>query len=227
MEKKKIGLIVAIEMDAVLSKYGAPVRVDKKAGFTVMVYETEKYILYAADGGAGEINAANATQFVICTYDVDLIINFGVVGALEEGAKTAQLCVVDNVIHYDFDTTGWLNLPRGQYPAYETPFIPTSAELAALAKSVSADLRSVTCASADKFVDVEADKRALNEAYGAHICEMEAAGVLLTCNRNGVPCLILKAVSDSLVGGGREFFTELKRVSIVCFELVDIVIAAL
>lgn len=227
MKKKRIGLVVAVEMDAVLQKYGTPVRVDKKAGFTVHVYENDKFELYAVDSGAGEINAANATQFVICTYDVDVIVNFGVVGALEEEAKTAQLCVVEQVVHYDFDTTGWLNLNRGQYPGYDSAYVAASPELIQLAKSVSPELRSVICASADKFVDVEADKWVLNEIYGAHICEMEAAGILLTCSRNGVPCLLLKAVSDSLVGGGKEFLSELNRVSLICFELVDKVIQAM
>ena len=54
-------------------------------------------------------------------------------------------------------------------------------------------------------MDKAEDKRALHETYGAHICEMEAAGIVLTCDRAGVPCLLLKIVSDGITGGAEEF----------------------
>lgn len=230
MKKKKkmaIGLVVAIEMDAVLRKYGMPADEITAGGFSVKVYENEAFTLYAVDAGAGEISAAVSTQFLISNFHVNMIVNFGVVGALTEDAKTAQLCLVERVIHYDYDTTGWLNLPRGQYPGQESPYISASRSLMEAAMQVAPNLRPVTCASADKFVDAEADKRELNSRYGAQICEMEAAGIILTCNRNGVPCLLLKAVSDSLTGGGKEFMAEVGRVSELCFEIVDKVIRSI
>ena len=54
-----------------------------------------------------------------------------------------------------------------------------------------------------------AEKKSLREKYGASICEMESAGVLITCKNAGVPCLIVKAVSDG--EGGAEEFNELVR----------------
>lgn len=226
-QKRAIGLVVAIEMDAVLAKYGEPAQVLKYPGFTVRVYEAEDSVLYAADSGAGELSAAMTTQFLISVCHVDLILNFGVVGALEEDVATAELCVVERVIHYDFDTTGWLNLPRGQYPGEVSAYLETTPELVALARSVHPQLRPVTCASADKFVDREADKRALKEQFDAQICEMEAAAIVMTSRRNGVPCLLLKAVSDTLTGGGKEFMTEVRRVSAICFDILDQIIHAM
>lgn len=226
-QKRTIGLVVAIEMNAVLKKYGVPTKVVRQSGYTVHVYENDDFILYAADSGAGEISAAMTTQFLIDTFHVDMILNFGVVGALTEDAKTAELCVVERVIHYAFSTNGWLNLPDGQYPHKHTTYFETDVELMQLAKEIHPELRPVICASADCFVDREEDKRALRNNFGAHICEMEAAGVVITAERSGVPCLLLKAVSDSLVGGGKEFLKELDRVSQKCFDIVDDVIRAL
>ena len=48
-------------------------------------------------------------------------------------------------------------------------------------------------------------KSALNQNFGAEICDMESAGVLFTCKFNGVPCLMVKCVSDSLIGGANEY----------------------
>lgn len=227
MNKKKIGVVVAIEIDAVLSKYGQAKQTIEKTGFTVRVYENEKCDMYVLLSGAGEIAAAAGTQCLISEFGVDMILNFGAVGALTEEIKTAELCVVEKVIHYDFDTTNWLDLPRGQYPDRPSPYVPTDAELLNKAIEVCPSLMKVTCASADKFVDAAEDKSRLHELYGGDICEMEAAGVVLTCTRNKVPCLLIKAVSDSLVGGGKEFLTELNRVSIICFDVVDKIVQSL
>ena len=50
---------------------------------------------------------------------------------------------------------------------------------------------------------------------------MEAAGILLTCNRNRVPCLLLKMVSDGLSGGAEEFFQTFQSASDACVAILD------
>ena len=59
---KKIGLLVAVEMDAVLTRYGAPQETQQVDGFEVLRYENESYTVFAVNAGAGEIAAAAATQ---------------------------------------------------------------------------------------------------------------------------------------------------------------------
>ena len=227
MSKMKIGVVVAVEVDAVLSKYGEPKETTKKNHYNVRIYETDNSIMYVLDSGAGEIAAAAGTQYLISEYGVDMILNFGAVGALTEDIKTAELCVVEKVIHYDFDTTNWLNLPRGQHPDQPSPYVPTSEALVEKAIEINPSLKKVVCASADKFVDAAENKAELNRLYGADICEMEAAGVVLTCTRNDVPCLLIKAISDSLTGGGAEFMAELRRVSVICFDVVDKIVRSI
>lgn len=224
---RKIGVVVAIEIDAVLAKYGEPVSTQFVHGYTVRTYEAPTFTLYVVDSGAGEIAAAASTQLLISEYHVEMILNFGVVGSLTSEMSTAELCVVEKVIHYDFDTTGWIDLPRGQYPGRESAYLETTPVLVEQAMRINCNLRRAVCASADKFVDKAEDKALLRDRYAADICEMESAGVVLTCQRNGVPCLLIKAISDSLVGGGREFFKELERVSKICFGVVDEILTGL
>ncbi|MDO4815089.1 MAG: 5'-methylthioadenosine/S-adenosylhomocysteine nucleosidase [Bacillota bacterium] len=221
MNKAKIGIVVAVEIGAVLSRYGEPCETQKLQGYTVRTYRGDSFDMFVVDSGAGEISAAMSTQLLIDRFGVDMILNFGAVGALTEEMKTSELCVVKSVIHYDFDTTGWLNLKRGQYPGNSSPYLEATPELVRRVLELKPDIIPTVCASADKFIDKAEDKIALREAYGADICEMEAAGILLTCLRNDIPCLLIKAVSDSLIGGGAEFLQELERVSLVCFDVVD------
>jgi adenosylhomocysteine nucleosidase len=85
----------------------------------------------------------------------------------------------------------------------------------------------VTCASADKFVGNREDKERLHRLYGADICEMESAAVLLTCLRGEVPCLMIKAVSDGLTGGGEEYYEALQKSAALCLAVTDRIIREL
>ena len=92
-EKKRIGLLVAVEMDSVFARYGTPGKTEHRGGFDVFHYENEQYILYVIHSGIGEIAAAAAAQLLIDRYEVELIVNFGVVGGLtDEMALVSRIC---------------------------------------------------------------------------------------------------------------------------------------
>ncbi|MBQ5541877.1 MAG: hypothetical protein IIU06_02280, partial [Erysipelotrichales bacterium] len=54
----------------------------------------------------------------------------------------------------------------------------------------------------------------------AEICEMEAAGILLTADWNEVPCLMIKMVSDGVEGGAEEFARELENTGRKCAAIL-------
>lgn len=149
---KKIGMIVAVEMKAVLERYGTPQEEKEYPGYRVLVYEAEDYIIYALNCGAGEIAAAAATQFLISQMQVDFIVNFGVVGGLTEEMTKTKMCVVESVVHYDFDTTEVDAVEVGRYLTYPDIYIPTTPDLVEKAENLQPDLKRVVCASGDKFI---------------------------------------------------------------------------
>ena len=114
-----------------------------------------------------------------------------------------------------------------QYAEYPDIYLPATAALVERAVQIAPELKRVVCASADKFVDGQEAKNALHEKYGADICEMESAAVVLTCNRSGVPCLLIKTVSDGLMGGAEEFGVALAHTSELCLEVADKIIREL
>lgn len=79
---KKIGMLVAVELDAVLRKFGTLLEPIHMEGFDVYEYQMEDAHIYVLSSGAGEILAAAGTQLLISVFQVDVIINFGVVGGL-------------------------------------------------------------------------------------------------------------------------------------------------
>ena len=196
--KKTMGMLVAVEIGAVLSRYGDKLTDVSETGFDVKRLDSDDYTMYILKSGAGEIAAAAGTQFLITKYGAEFIINFGVVGGLTPEMSLAKTCVVESVVHYDFDTSTIDNCEVGRYLEY--PSI---------------------------YVDDPAKKRALHADFNADICEMEAAAILLTCNRNRVPCLMIKAVSDAIEGGCEEFTAQVDRSAAICLEVAHRVIEKL
>ena len=219
---KKIGMIVAVEMQAVLDKYELRLIAKKEvAGYKVLEYQTKQYQLIIVNCGAGEIAAASGTQFLICEYHVEVVVNFGVVGGLTEAMSTTNVCIIEKVVHYDFDTSAVDSVEVGRYLEYPDIYIPTTSELLEKVINLYPKLVPVVCASGDKFIADEDRKRQINKQFDADICEMEAAGIVLTCNRNSIPCILIKIVSDSICGGYEEFVETKDMVAEMCLEIVD------
>ena len=214
-----IGMIVAMpeELAGFLSKCGTPLGTNKVPGYEIMEWKIGDNSIYVAGSGAGEIAAASTTQMLISLYNVDMIINFGVVGGLTPDMSLCSAVVIEKLVHYDYDASPFYReLVPAQYPGEDEIYIYPDKELLEKAIKSAPELRPVTCASADKFVEGSMAKSMLHEKYGADICEMEAAGILLTCKRCKVPALFIKAVSDGVTGGAEEFDKMIKEASEVC-----------
>lgn len=224
---KTIGMIVAVELKAVLDKYGGCLVEKSVPGYRVLEYTTQQYRMIIVNCGMGEIAAAAGTQYLISAYDVDLVLNFGVVGGLTEAMALTKACIVEKVVHYDFDISPIEPVEVGRYPQYPNVYISTDRALMEKARQLHPELTPVICASADKFVAEAEQKRALYNRYGAQICEMESAGIALTCERNAVPCLLIKVVSDSITGGAEEFKTSLDKAAAMCFDIADEIVGEL
>ncbi len=226
-EKRSIGMLVAVEIDSIFARYGTPGKTEKRGGFDIYRFENEEYVLHVIHSGIGELAAAAATELLIDRFGAELVVNFGVAGGLTEAAAQSALCVVTKIVHYDFDLSGIDPVKPAQYPGYEDIFIPAEEALVKKALSRCPQLQPVICASADKFVGNRADKERLHKLYGADICEMESAAVLLTCRRSGIPSLIIKAVSDGLTGGGKEYYEALQECADLALSVTDRVIRGL
>ena len=222
--KKRIGMIVAVEIAAVMKKYADRLEDYPARGFEVKRLISEEYELYIVNSGAGEIASASAAQFLISEIGVDLIVNFGVVGGLTPEMTVAKLAIVTDVVHYDYDVSEYIGYRKAQYANYPSVYIPATRSLVDAALAIEPGLKPVICASGDKFIGNPDRKWALHEEYNADICEMEAAGIVLTANRSGVPCLLIKAVSDSMGGGAEEFAAEFERCASICLDTVDKII---
>ena len=111
-----------------------------------------------------------------------------------------------------------LGLTEVSYPDRR---LQTDERLMEMASRVFPNLRHVCCASGDKFMGKAEEKLRLHREFGADVCDMEAAAILLTCDRNDVPCLMVKTVADSVRGGAAEYWNEKGRTAMTCLDIVD------
>ena len=75
---KRIGLVIAVEIQAFNDRYGEPdetIRIRKQE---VRKYIKDTYELYVMHSGTGEIAAASTTQFLISKFDVEMILKSNV-----------------------------------------------------------------------------------------------------------------------------------------------------
>lgn len=220
-QKKRVGIVVAIEMNAIFEMYGNCRELENSSGFKLFLVERDNYYIYIAQSGMGECAASAACQFLISECKVSMIINFGVVGGLTDKMKQLKVCLVDKVVHYKYDCSEFLPMVVGQVEGYDSIFIKTNENLVKSALLLNDELTLVTCCSGDKFIGTMKEKMYLHDTFNGDICDMESAGIVLTCNMNKVPCILFKAVSDGLSGGAEEFFAELDNASKKCLKIAD------
>lgn len=223
----KIGLIVAIETDSIFAYYNNIENLPCPGGFKLYKTKKDNCEIYILRTGMGEIAAACGTQLLITSFGVDLIINFGVVGGLTSEMGKQKVCVIDRVVHYKYDCSEFLDLKKGQVDGHESLYLLTEQSLVSKALSICPELKRATCCSGDKFVGTQKEKESIHNEFDGDVCDMESAGIVLTCEMNGVPCLMFKAVSDGLSGGAKEFFEELFDASLLCLKAADEVISSL
>ncbi|MDO4501018.1 MAG: 5'-methylthioadenosine/S-adenosylhomocysteine nucleosidase [Erysipelotrichaceae bacterium] len=217
----KIGIVIAIakELKAFLeSDYIVEeIKEDYKEVYKTSVNSNT---VYAIKSGCGEIDAACATQYLITKYDVDVIINFGVTGAIVKDLNVADLFVVKGAVNHDYDVSPVDPLKPHQYEEFKDIYIPLDEELIKLVKTIKPDIKECNVASGDRFVEKIEDKNNLAK-LGCEICDMEIAAIARTSFLNKKPCVSIKCISDSLEGSGIDFMTNVNRSAALAFEVIQ------
>lgn len=221
---KKIGLVTAVEITSVMRKYADSLVREEVKGFDVYSIDFGDKIMYVAQSGAGEIRAAACTQMLISKFDVDLVVNFGVVGALRDEIKLLNTCIVDKIVHYDMDTSAVDNCEVGRYLEYDDIYLRTTKQYVEMTLKHNPNIKVVTCASTDKFIVDAEKKKEIADLFDADICDMESAGIILVCDQNKVSNLFIKTISDSIQGGSAEFREYMEKAADTCIDIIDSII---
>ena len=217
----RIGIITAMAQETLplYEKMGGVVAESTISGVRICKIEAGEHTLYLATSGVGEIRAALAVQLLKDLFDIDILLNFGFVGALNPILAQGELVLVKRTCHYQFDTSRVDGTLVGQYPERKGLYFYLDGSLIERVLSATGkQLRQVTCASGDVFVAVDEQKSMLKKQFGGDICDMEVAGLAIACERNRLPLLSVKVVSDSADGNAKDSFTSVVKKGLTRYE---------
>ena len=150
--------------------------------------------------GVGKVNAAMCVQILCDCFGVTHLVNTGIAGSLCAELDIADMVVSTDAMYHDMDVAVF-GYPVGQVPGMDVVAFPADKTLAdcafAAAEAVNpGHTRIGRVASGDQFVAEKALKERIISVTQGLCTEMEGAAIAHAAYRNGVPYVILRAISD-------------------------------
>lgn len=198
---KTIGIIGAmdIEINALMKEF-TDVKKETVGGTEYIIGDLYNCRTVAAVSGIGKIAAAVCANTMIIKYGADAIINTGTAGALISDLAIGDVVVAKSLVEHDVDLTIFGYAP-GEIPGVGTAFLPCDETLVETAirsaKTLGYKCHSGIIASGDAFICDSKDKERIKNTFGASACEMEGAAIARVCRMYGVPCAVVRCISDT------------------------------
>jgi adenosylhomocysteine nucleosidase len=152
-------------------------------------------------GGWGKISAAASAQYAIDRWKPHLLFNIGTCGGFEGEIARGALVLVERTVVYDiFEQMG--------DPEDHIKYYTTELDLSWLHEPFPEPVIRGTLVSGDRDLFPD-DIRRLKLSYGAVAGDWESGSIAFVANRNNLPCLILRGVSDLVGELGGEVYGNL------------------
>lgn len=151
--------------------------------------------------GIGKVNAAVCAQILADRYQVSGIVNTGIAGSLMAKINIGDIVLSTDALQHDMDATNF-GYPAGQIPRMDVLSFPADPKLLALAKEccgrVNPEIHTYEgrVVSGDQFISDQKKKDWLIETFHGYCTEMEGAAIAQAAYLNGIPFLIIRAISD-------------------------------
>jgi len=159
-----------------------------------------------AQCGIGKVNATICTQMLIDRFQPGALVFSGVAGGLLPNMRVGDVVIASHLIQYDMDLTAF-GRRHGEVPGQESRMVESDPGMVQKAASAydaafpaSAEGPSLmlgTVVSGDRFIQDPETLRWLQREFSALATEMEGAAVGYTCGLNGVPFVVIRALSDT------------------------------
>ena len=197
----KLGIIgaMACEVEALKGKM-EQITVANHAGSEYFEGTLEGLPAVVVQCGVGKVNAAMCAQVLCSVYGVTHLVNTGIAGSLCAELDIGDLVISKDAMYHDVDVQVF-GYPQGKVPGMDVTAFPADETLMgyafAAADSVNPGHAKIgRVASGDQFVCEKEQKNKIIEVTGALCTEMEGTAIAQTAYRNGVPFVILRAISD-------------------------------
>ena len=210
-----VGIISAmsVELDA-LVKAADITRTEEVSGNTFYVGTLNGTDVVLVKGGIGKVLAASCAETLIDTYHVGGIVFTGIAGGVGDEVNVMDMVIGTALVQHDYGTETndglvW-NGKAGSDP--ETGMIPVDSALSSIAYDAACEVLGASkvhqgvIATGDQFISSESYVKLLQEKFNALACEMEGAAVARVADQFGVPCAVIRCMSDKADGIARDTY---------------------
>lgn len=220
MTKPRIGILGAMDEEVRrLRDAVAAARVESSGQRPYILGEIEGHPAALAFSRWGKVAAASTATTMIERFGVEQIVFIGVAGAIDPTLSIGDVVVASSLVHHDLDARPFIE--KYEIPLLDLVEIPTDPRLSSAAESaarevlgpgletlVSAEERRRfgiekprahrgMVASGDRFIADPAEVARLRQDLPRVLAvEMEGAAVAQVCFEHGVPCTVVRTISD-------------------------------
>lgn len=197
-----IGIIGAMEEEvAILKEKMSEVTVLEKAGMEFFKGILGGQQVVIVRSGIGKVNAGICTQILADVFQVNAVINTGIAGSLKVEINIGDIVLSTDTMQHDVDAREF-GYEIGQVPRMDTRTFPADDRLRETAlqvcRKVNPEIQVFEgrVASGDQFVADKETKEKIIANTQAYCTEMEGAAIGQAAYLNGIPYLVIRAISD-------------------------------
>lgn len=197
-----IGIIGAMEEEvAILKEKMSEVTVLEKAGMEFFKGILGGQQVVVVRSGIGKVNAGICTQILADVFQVNAVINTGIAGSLKAEINIGDIVLSTDTMQHDVDAREF-GYEIGQIPRMDTRTFPADNRLRETAlqvcRKVNPEIQVFQgrVASGDQFVADKETKEKIIANTQAYCTEMEGAAIGQAAYLNGIPYLVIRAISD-------------------------------
>ena len=214
----KLGIIGAMQVEIETLKDAVGNLTEScRTGMTFYEGTLEGLHVVIVQCGVGKVNAAMCAQILCSCYGVTHLVNTGIAGSLCAELDIGDLVISRDAMYHDFDCVNF-GYPMGKVPGMDVIAFPADEALMdyafAAAEAVNPGHTKIgRVASGDQFVAEKALKEQIISRTQGLCTEMEGAAIAQTAYRNGLPFVILRAISDKADDSAEMDYPTFERIA--------------
>ena len=186
---------------------------------TIFTGSLHNNTIILAKSGVGKVNATLNTQYIIDKFEPDYIINTGVAGGVGTELNVGDIVIAERLVQHDFDATA-LGYAKGyicngiepQKPTYFYCDKELINDFLNISKHFShkTNVHTGTIATGDTFISSSEKKTELRNLFETTAVEMEGCAIAQTATKNGIPFVVVRAISDLADGSAPKSLEEVE-----------------
>lgn len=214
----KLGIIGAMQLEVeTLLGIMEDKKISAHAGSTFYEGRLEGLDVVVVQCGVGKVSAAICAQILCSCFGVTHLVNTGIAGSLCADLDIGDIVVSKDAMYHDFDCVHF-GYEMGRVPGMQVTAFPADVKMMELAFAAAEEvnpghIKTGRVASGDLFVAEKSAKERIIQRTQALCTEMEGAAIAHTAYRNGVPFVILRAISDKADDSAEMDYPTFERIA--------------